>query len=300
MKTKNTFATLVMSCLSVMAMAQEVPTPPEPPQAPAEPMPPVEIQESGDTTRMNFGNIQMIIIEKEKKEDKENNKDNNDKEGDKKDREVTFDSDDFSHWSGIGFGVNGFMTFDNKLTLPAENKFLELDYSRSITVNFNFAEKTLPIVKNYVGITTGLGIQWNRYGIKNNYDIKYNSDSIYGVFNPTINYTKNVLKATYIQIPLLLEFNTSKNADKNFHISAGVVGGYKLGSRLKTKWEADGQEYKNKVKGHYQFFPFQAYATAMVGYGDVSLYVNYGLTRVFEKGKGPQLYPVTAGIMLNF
>jgi hypothetical protein len=203
-------------------------------------------------------------------------------------------------WAGLGLGVNGFMTYDNKLGVPENGAFLELDYASSVTVNFNFAEKRMRIIKDYLSINTGMGIQWNRYGIKNNYDIRFNSDSLYGTQNGQINYTKNVLKATYLQIPLLLEINTSKNPSKSFHIAAGVIGGYKLGSRLKTRWEDEGRNFKSKSKGHYFFNPFQAYLHASVGYGDVSLFVNYGLTRVFEKGKAPQMYPVTGGILFHF
>lgn len=295
MKTNLFLTGALLFGMTITTSAQEVvpPTPPTPPTPPAAPAP--AEGEGDDTTKMNFGNVTMLIIEHDK----------NDKKGSESggvNVDIEDDEDemgDFGRWSGLGIGVNGLLTFDNQLTMTPENKYLELDYARSVSVNFNFAEKRFPIIKNYLGITTGMGIQWNRYGFKNNYDIRYNADSLYGVENTAVNYSKNVLKATYLQIPLLIDINTSKIADKSFHISAGVVGGYKLGSRLKTRWEMDGQEYKNKTKGHYQFFPFQAYATAMVGYGDISLYLNYGLTRVFEKGKGPQLYPVTAGILFH-
>lgn len=269
------------------------PTPPTPPEAPVPPTPPEapEGTENGDTTKLHFGKTTMLIIDNNEEKDG-NSEVKNENDDD--------ESDDHASWAGLGIGVNGLMTFDNTLTMTPENKFLELDYSKSITVNFNFAEKRFPVFREYVGITTGLGIQWNRYGFKNNYDISFNADSLYGVENTSVDYSKNVLKATYLQIPLLLEINTNKNQDKAFHLSVGVVGGYKLGSRLKTEWEMEGKDYKNKTKGHYHFNPFQANLTAIVGYNDISLYVNYGLTRVFEKGKGPQLYPVTAGILFNF
>ncbi|HAA00002.1 MAG TPA: porin family protein [Flavobacteriales bacterium] len=268
-------------------LAQEPPAPPTPPAPPV----PAGNEEKPDTTQFDLGNMRVIMYEKSKSEKVEISDKKEDKE----------DSDhDFGVWSGFGLGVNAFMTYDNKIGVPENANFLELDYARSMTVNFNFAEKRMRIIKDYLSINTGMGIQWNRYGIKNNYEIRYNSDSIYGVQNSQINYTKNVLKATYIQIPLLLEINTSKNADKSFHIAAGVVGGYKLGSRLKTRWEDEGRDFKSKSKGHYFFNPFQAYLHGSIGYGDVSLFVNYGLTRVFEKNKGPQVYPVTGGILFHF
>jgi hypothetical protein len=162
------------------------------------------------------------------------------------------------------------------------------------------AEKRFPIFREYVGLTTGLGIQWNRYALKNNVDVMVSADSTYGVENLTVDYKKNVLRSTYLQIPLLLEITTNKDNDKAWHISAGVVGGIRIGSSLKTKWEEDGKTNKDKVKSNHNFNPFEAHATAIVGYGDISLYVNYGLTQVFEKDKGPNYAPVSAGILLNF
>ena len=113
-------------------------------------------------------------------------------------------------------------------------------------------------------------------------------------------YKKNVLRSTYLQIPLLLEITTNKDNDKAWHISAGVVGGIRIGSSLKTKWEDAGKTNKVRVKSNYNLNPFEAHATAIVGYGDISLYVNYGLTQVFEKDKGPNYAPVSAGILVNF
>jgi hypothetical protein len=46
--------------------------------------------------------------------------------------------------------------------------------------------------------------------------------------------------------------------------------------------------------------PFQAYGTAIVGYGNYSVFIHYGLTSLFEKDKGPNFAPVSAGILLNF
>jgi hypothetical protein len=136
--------------------------------------------------------------------------------------------------------------------------------------------------------------------LKNNVDVFSNQDSTFGVANGFIDYRKNVLRATYIQAPLLLEFNTNKNPEKAWHLSVGVVGGIRIGSSLKTKWSEDDKTRKERVKSNFNFNPFQAYATAIVGYHNVNLYVNYGLTEIFEKGKGPAFSPVNAGVLFNF
>jgi hypothetical protein len=59
---------------------------------------------------------------------------------------------------------------------------------------------------------------------------------------------------------------------------------------------------KNKDKNRSDFFlsPFRYGYTARAGYGFLKIFANYYNTALFEKGKGPQLYPFTIGFMLSF
>jgi hypothetical protein len=243
----------------------------------------ITVDNGGDTTRIKLRKKTIIIIEDDDDED--------DEKGDRNGE---------GHWAGFGINTNGFLNADGKIATGDAAGFLELDHARSIGFNFNLVEKRFPIFREYVGLTTGLGIQWNRFALKNNVDVMVSADSTYGVENTTVDYKKNVLRSTYLQIPLLLEITTNKDNDKAWHISAGVVGGIRIGSSLKTKWEDAGKTNKDRVKSNYNLNPFEAHATAIVGYGDISLYVNYGLTQVFEKDKGPNYAPVSAGILVNF
>lgn len=273
-----------------------------------------KIDEESDSTKINLGKMKIVIIEDKGKEKKGQKKiiidekviiDNNgnilnedvNKNADKDDKP---EENDFAHWAGFGIMANGFLNSSGKISSANDAEFLELDYARSIGVNFNLLEKRFPIFKEYIGLTTGLGIQWNRYMLKNNVDVFSNQDSTFGVTNGFIDYRKNVLRATYLQAPLLLEFNTNKNPEKAWHLSVGVVGGIRIGSSLKTKWEEDDKSRKERVKSNFNFNPFHSYATAIIGYHNVNLYVNYGLTEIFEKGKGVAFSPVNAGVLFNF
>lgn len=276
----------------------------------------IQIDDKSDSTKIKLGKMKIVIVEDKNKDKKGEKKviiDEKviiDKDGDiqNEDRAKNDDDDEDddhhgkgeAHWAGIGIISNGFLNANGKLSQNADAPFLELDYAKSIGINFNFAEKRFPIFREYIGLTTGLGLQWNRYALKNNVDLASNNDSIYGVNNTTLDYKKNLLRATYLQAPLLLEFNTNKDPKKSWHLSAGVVGGLRLGSSWKTKWEDNGKTRKEKVRSAYHLNPFQAYAMAMIGYHNVNLYVNYGLTQLFEKGKGPKFSPVSAGVMFNF
>jgi hypothetical protein len=214
-----------------------------------------------------------------------------------KDAETTGDGN--AIWAGIGVNANGFMNTNKEFASTTELSFLTLDPAKSIGFQLNFAEKRFPIIKEYVGVVTGLGFQWNRYSIKGDYDFNVVNDTL--VANATgINYTKNTLSSAYLQAPLLLQISTNKNPNKAWNISAGIVGGVRVDARQIQKWEADDKKNKDKTKDDFQFNPFQASLMATIGYGDWSLYATYGLSDVFNEGSAPKVRGVNAGILLSF
>lgn len=270
---------------------------------------------SMDSIKVKIGNMKIVILEDR----------NGDVKGQKRmiiderviineDRDIPFQDEDFQDddcnncisntnnavWSGFGLTANGFLNAQNQVATGSELGFLELDPARSIGVQLNLLEKRFPIIKDYLGITTGLGIQWNRYSLKGNYDITATNDTIFGVENTTINYSKNVLSSAYLQAPLLLQINTNKNPSESWTIAAGIVGGIRVGGQHKTKWENNGNKNKDQTFDDFNFRPFQASLMALVGYGDWNLYMTYNLTDVFNEGSALSLRGVNAGILLSF
>ena len=274
-----------------------------------------------DTTQIKIGNMKIVILE---------SKDLKSLEGDlpKGQRKIIIDekviiendeqivlneehnwdpdndcSDEFGDgnaiWAGIGINANGFLKPENQFPTTTELGFLTLDPAKSIGLQVNFAEKRFPIIKDYLGVVTGLGFQWNRYALKGAYDLTVVNDTLVGL-NTGLNYSKNILSSTYLQAPLLLQISTSKDPNKAWNISAGVVGGIRVDARQAQKWESDGKKNKDKTKDDFQFNPFQASLMATVGYGDWSLYVTYGLSDVFNEGAALKARGVNAGILLSF
>ena len=206
----------------------------------------------------------------------------------------------YAHWAGFGGSANFFVTDNFAIADKDDALFLEIDFSRSASLNMNIYEKRFPIIKEHVGLTTGLGFQFSFYELKNNVDITVTSDSTFGALNLINDFGTNRLQLFYLQVPLLLEFNTSKNPDKNWHLSFGVTGAFKIGASYLRKWKNDGEKYKDKMRSNFNMNPFQAYGTAIIGYGNYSAFIHYGLTSLFEKGKGPAFSPVNVGVMFNF
>lgn len=241
------------------------------------------ITTKNDTTRINLKNtnLQILIVENKNDSSWISCKDENKK---KKNR----------HWRGLYLGVNGYVTSDYSLSLPAKSNFMELNYAKSIHFGMNCFEKDIHLFKDYAMLVTGIGFDFNNYALKNNISLLSNKDSVWGITDTVHNFSKNKLKTTFITVPLMLAFNTNEDSKKAFHFAAGVVFGYKIGSKVK---QID-DDVKTKIKGDYNINPFRYDATVRVGFGNYNLYASYALNSLFEKGKGPELYPFTMGIKI--
>lgn len=242
-----------------------------------------------DTTYMRFGKKKVIIIE-----EKESHRSANET--------VTTDTIKITKkekykvkdiWQGIEFGFTGYMTKDNK----APVNFLELNYGKSWNFNINFCEHHLKLYKNYVALTTGLGLEFNRFWFTKKMALEPGADSLTGIFT-RMDYKKNLLKSTYVTVPLLLEFNTNKKARKSFHLAFGIVGAYKLSSKTKQVFETNGKETEVKIYDDYNLNPFKVSATARLGYKRFNVFGTYGLTELFNDKADVDLIPFSVGLTL--
>ena len=207
---------------------------------------------------------------------------------------------EFKYWEGFDIGVNGYMTPSNSLTVPANYQFLELDYARSRSIAWNMGQLNIPILKHHIQLVTGIGFEWNSYAFRNNWSLDTDSPMVTAT-EDNVDYSKNKLKTTWINVPLLLEINTGKDEDKNFHLAAGVTGGYNIfRNRLKQEYSVNGTDSERKLKDDFNVNPFRCALTARMGIGHYTVYANYSITELFKDNRGPALHPFSAGISLNF
>ena len=254
-------------------------------------------EEKSDTTRVNLGAVEVILVKKASSStsmdtinaapDKENDEDD----------EVKFMTE--GHWNGIDFGPTVLMNSSFKSSFP-ENRQWENDPAKSFYWNLNFIDRKFRVYKEYVGITTGFGVNFTQIGIKNNEILMENADSLWFVQDTVNRYSKNKLRTVYLQVPLLLEFNTNKKESKSFYVATGVIAGVRVGSALIQKVDRDGSQKKEKLKGTYGLSSFKVDATARMGYGRWGLFANYALTPLFEVSKTSEAYPLTFGATYNF
>ncbi len=200
------------------------------------------------------------------------------------------------HWSGLDIGLNNFVNASGSLSLDDEAKFMELNTSKSWAVDLNFLQYSIPLFSKYVGLVTGMGFQLNNFRLDGNYQIEQDANGvIIGTIPTDRTLQKSTLNMNYLTAPLIFEFQIpAGKKDKRIHIGVGVTGGVKIGSKTKQVWSGD----KRKTKGDYQLSPFRYGLTARVGYKHLNLFANYSLVPLFEKEKGPELYPFAIGISL--
>lgn len=244
---------------------------------------------ASDTTKIKLGGKKYMII--------------GDGDDDKEEAHSAKDSlhdynSDFKHWQGLELGVNGLMDYKNTLNVPDGATFLELDYAKSYQFGLNLLEKDFHLYKNYINLVTGFGFNFNHYALENNVTINADTTFIWAS-NDSIKYRKNKLNVSTIRVPLMLEINTSKNANKNFHIAAGMEFAYRIHSVTKQRFDMDDKHYRIKQRDDFNLEPFSYGLLARVGYNNVTVYANYSLSRLFKKNAGPQVYPVTVGVCLT-
>lgn len=242
----------------------------------------------GDTVRIKIGKKIIIFDEDKKKDVKRTNK------------ESKFDG----HWSGLELGINSFLNEDLTLDLPAQYSFLDLKLQKSIEVNLNIFEQDLNLIRNKLGLVTGLGISFNNYRFANNVILVSDTVPLFGYHDIKggINYEKSKLATTFLTLPLILEFQT-KGAKKgkldDFHVSFGPIVGLKLASHSKVVYTQNDNTEKNKVKDDFNLEPFRYGLTGRIGWGYLNLYANYTLSDMFKKNQGPEVNPFSVGIVLT-
>ncbi len=205
------------------------------------------------------------------------------------------------HWDGFDLGVNGYLNADGNMDMPKGWDFLDLRMEKSINVKVNFFEQNVNLINNHFGLVTGLGLEYCNYRFDNNVRIDTEDGQLVGGYDtdPDRSYQKSKLVVNYLNLPLLLEYQTNnKNKINSFHLTAGMTAGLRIGSHTKVVYTS-GKDNKDKERDDFYLNPFKWDATARVGWGVLNLTANYSLAALFKDNKGPELYPFSLGITLT-
>lgn len=240
----------------------------------------------GDTTKIKLGKTTLMFF------DTDPNESNYDADF----TECEEDEDDENWRAYLDVGVNGYLTPDNEITLPSENSLMDLDYNRSHSISFYSMHEGFDIIKNRLYMTAGLGLSIESYAFKNNVSISTSNEYTTFTADSAINYDKNKLRATYLQVPVVIGTRIGNLDGNPMSIQVGAIAGYNIRAKVKQKYTFNDTKYKNKFKDDYNLNPFKIDALARITIGDVGVYARYSVTSLFENGKAPELYPFSVGI----
>lgn len=193
-------------------------------------------------------------------------------------------------------------TYDLALNMPDSIK--AQGFSRGFNIYFMY---DVVLGKSRFSIAPGLGLGTNNYFHQNT----ISSDTAGTYFNPIASGTdvkKNKLSLTYLDIPIEFRFRSKPNAKDN---SWKFAVGFKAGLLIQNKWKYRGEEVRdgaNFVQGREVKFKeydienlnrFRYGVTARAGYGIWNVFAFYGISELFEEGRGPRMTPLSIGISIN-
>lgn len=261
-------------------------------------------EEPADTTKLKIGDKKVEVLKK-KDETQLSIKELDEEEEEEEEFDWKFNDDNDEkkskkfkgHWTGLDIGINNLVDKNFSLSRATGEEYMDINTGRSWNFNLNFFKSSFGIINDRVGFVTGLGMEWNNY----HFDGDNNIQEVNGIIESKIDYpatpNKTKLATTYITAPLLLEAQILPGKrKKRIYVSAGVIGGLKIGSHTKVVYRLDGQKKKEKDKDDFNLSPLRYGLTARAGYKALDIYANYYLTPLFIKDKGPELYPFSIGL----
>ncbi len=205
------------------------------------------------------------------------------------------------HYAGFEFGLVNFANNSNELASKEEVGNFELNTEKSFAYALNIWEYSVPI-HNYFGIITGAGIEWNSFSLHRNIDLSVNEDDIIVATEvPTSEreYERNRFNMTYLTVPIIFEVQFPIGKER-MYVGCGLTGSLRLWSKQKQTYYIDEEKHKDKNVDDFQLAPLRYGLTTRIGYGDFGIFANYSLVQLFEDGSGPELYPFSIGVGLNF
>ncbi|NJW54102.1 hypothetical protein [Salinimicrobium oceani] len=160
---------------------------------------------------------------------------------------------------------------------------------------------------NFMRLRYGFSFQFN--GLKptnNRYFVEDEALTVLETY--PIELDKSKFRMDNLVFPLHFEFGPSKKVESDrsvwfsthdkLKIGLGGYAGVNLGERQKLKYEADGENVKEKLKGDYNTNDFIYGLSGYIGFGGTSLYVKYDLNPIF-KDPNPQMHNLSVGLRFD-
>lgn len=190
-------------------------------------------------------------------------------------------------------------------TAPLASSDLKLRTGKSSNVNIWMFMQRVNLIKHYVHVKYGIGLELNNYRFKsdisfkeagnyNPYNLAQNINHAF-VFRDSVDFSKNKLSADYVTIPFMINLRTNRNySDRGLSVSAGFSIGYLYNTRNK---QISGERGKIKNRGDYDLEKWKLSYIGELGLGSIRLYGSYSVNSIFENGFN--IVPYNVGLRLS-
>lgn len=210
----------------------------------------------------------------------------------------------FSNYADeTNYSSTGSYLYNRPGAAPLGKNDFKLNAGKSINVNIWFFMQRLNLIKQYVNLKYGLGLELNNYRYKSASGVSYLEHNPYNagpanspiVIRDSVQFSKNKLAADYITVPMMINFVTNPGySKKGLGLSVGVSAGYLYSQRNKQVSRERGKQVN---RGDYDLERFKLSYIAEVGLGPVRFYGSYSPNSFY--GSGLDMKPYTIGIRLS-
>ena len=251
-----------------------------------------------DSTSVTIGKWKVVVKEKGDGTDDVDVKFDRVEDDDVKDIDTyrdVFETD----WFLFDLGYNTYVDKDMQFVkLMADSIALDQKSWGSWDVNLHIFRQRLNIAQGFVNLNWGLSFEWHNYMFRGNY-YPTPQQSVFTLQESasTTNLEKNRFSSTHFTLPVMLGFETKPwDTDHSFRMGFG----YSPGLMVKGKTKIKDDRGTNKVKDDFNLeSPFRHEVNVMMGYGGFNLYASYDLNSMFAEGEGPELHPVSVGLIIR-
>lgn len=150
---------------------------------------------------------------------------------------------------------------------------------------------------NALRLHYGLSFQFN--GLKQKENLYFvSNDGMTELQEFEFNLDKSKFRMDNLVFPVHFEFGPSKlfksdekirySLNNQFRFGIGGYAGFNIGSRQKLKYQRDGRDIKDKLKGGYDTSSFVYGLSAYAGFDRYQLYVKYDLNPIFQNASVEQ------------
>lgn len=156
-------------------------------------------------------------------------------------------------------------------------------------------------ISDYLSFYPAAGFTFDKFAFKDDFTWLRAADGTISLDTLTgVSLTKNKISSTYFEIPLELRihpFETVKG--EGFFIGLGAVGGFRIGTHTKIKYDLDDETYKEKLYDSFGINRFRYGVQARLGFKAFHFFGKMYLNDLFESAPGdgaanPRVFTVGA------